>query len=55
MPWVYIRSRIARAWGVPPWDVDAAPVDEIATELHLWEIQAEADRINSRKRGRGRG
>lgn len=52
MPWAYVRSRIARMWGLPPWEVDQAPADEVATELHLWSIQAAADRINERKRGR---
>jgi len=34
-PWVYVRSLIARVWGVPPWVVDEAPWDAVQDELRL--------------------
>lgn len=40
MPWAYVRRRLAERWHVPPWVVDEAPVDEIALELKLSEIEA---------------
>ncbi len=38
---MYVRSKLAEAWHVPPWEVDDAPHDEIATQLRLWAIEAE--------------
>lgn len=51
MPWPYVRAKLAQSWGVPPWIVDAAPLDELATALHILEIESEAARINRRKHG----
>lgn len=41
MPWLYVRSRIARAWGVPPWDVDEAPWPEVALAAELLHLTGE--------------
>jgi len=38
VPWPLVRRRIARAWGLPPWAVDNAPLDEINLELKLMEL-----------------
>ena len=40
VPWVYVRRSIAQGWGVPPWAVDEAPVDEVLLELKLRELEA---------------
>lgn len=42
MPWVYIRHVLAQRWGVRPWDVDAAPWDEVVTALELFRMENEA-------------
>jgi len=42
VPWRYVRARLAAHWGVPPWEVDAAPVDEVMEALTLMQIEAEA-------------
>jgi hypothetical protein len=44
LPWVYIRRRIARSWGVPPYVVDEAPAHEVLTELAILKIEAESGR-----------
>ena len=44
MPWVYVRRVIARSWGVPPWEVDLAPSDEVALELKLMALEAKAEK-----------
>lgn len=41
LPWAYTRRDLARQWGVPPWEVDAAPNDEVETELAIRRIEAE--------------
>lgn len=38
LPWLYMRRRIARAWGVPPWVVDEAPKHELDIELAILGI-----------------
>lgn len=43
VPWPYIRRAIARSWGVPPWVVDDAPVNEVFLELRILELEAEAE------------
>lgn len=50
LPWVVIRRSLAAKWGIPPWEVDEAPADEIATELHISAIEARA-REDSKKNG----
>ena len=42
MPWVYARRVVAKNWGVPPWVVDEAPIDEVLTELKILELEGEA-------------
>jgi butyrate kinase len=42
VPYAYARRRVAQAWGVPPWVVDDAPVDEFLLELKLMEIEYDA-------------
>jgi hypothetical protein len=44
VPWVYIRRAIAKSWGVPPWFVDEAPVDEVMTELRILALEGEAEK-----------
>lgn len=44
MPWVYVRRQMARSWGVPPWVVDEAPMDEILLELKIAELEAAAEK-----------
>jgi hypothetical protein len=41
LPWVYTRRRIAERWGIPPWEVDQAPTDEVLTEIEIANIEAE--------------
>ena len=41
VPWLYVRRQLARAWGVPPWVVDEAPIDEIELELDIARIEFE--------------
>lgn len=41
VPWAYIRRELARAWGVPPWQVDEAPWHEVALELRLRDLEAQ--------------
>lgn len=41
MPWAWVRRLIAARWAVPPWEVDAAPGDEVQLELRLMEIEAD--------------
>lgn len=48
MPWVYVRRQIARSWGVPPWEVDAAPWDEVAMELRLMQIEGKVQASQAR-------
>jgi butyrate kinase len=35
---------VARSWGVPPWVVDEAPVDEVLQEIKLHNIELESRR-----------
>ena len=42
MPWVYLRRVVARAWNLPPWIVDEAPIDEVQLELKLLEMEGQA-------------
>jgi hypothetical protein len=42
-PWAYVRRTIARSWGVPPWEVDEAPLDEVLLELKLMAIEGKTD------------
>jgi hypothetical protein len=44
LPWVFVRRRLAQAWGIPPWDVDDVAVGEIAVELELMALDAEGGR-----------
>ena len=48
MPWVWVRRRLAERWGVPPWEVDEAPYEEIALELKLGAIEHEMARKRRR-------
>ena len=41
VPWVYVRARIAQTWGVPPWEVDEAPHDEVAVAAELLALTGE--------------
>lgn len=41
VPWVYVRRVLAERWGVPPWQVDEAPHDEVRLELALMSLEAE--------------
>lgn len=41
VPWVWWRRMVAQRWGVPPWEVDAAPIDEVLTEIKLAGIEAD--------------
>ena len=43
VPWAYTRRNLARAWGVPPWAVDEAPMDEVMLELRIAELEAAAE------------
>ncbi len=38
---MYVRRAVARAWGVPPWVVDEAPVDEVLTEIKILNLEGE--------------
>jgi len=42
VPWAYVRDQLARLWGCRPWEVDDAPIDEIALALHFRRLEAEA-------------
>lgn len=44
MPYVYARRIVARSWGVPPWVVDEAPIDEFFTELRILKLEADAEK-----------
>lgn len=46
MPWVYIRRAVAKSWGLPPWEVDEAPYDEVMTELRIMKLENEARATN---------
>jgi hypothetical protein len=39
-PWKIVRAELAQAWGIPPWEVDMAPSDEIDLQLELWRLRA---------------
>lgn len=41
VPWIYIRSKVAERWGVPPWVVDESPIGELETTLTLMQIEGE--------------
>jgi len=51
LPWAYYRSLLARVWHVPPWEVDAAPWDEVDTELRLRAVIGWADVAPELQRG----
>lgn len=53
MPWPYLRAKLASSWGVPPWEVDTAPLDEVVTALHILEIESDAARIKGRRQRSG--
>lgn len=38
VPWLYLRARVAEAWGVPPWDVDDAPWSEVDLAVELLHL-----------------
>jgi hypothetical protein len=42
LPWVFVRSKLAAHWGCVPWLVDTAPPWEIAAQLRLWALEAQA-------------
>jgi hypothetical protein len=44
VPWVYARHVLARYWQVPPWEVDAAPWDEVQMTLRIMALEAEAEK-----------
>lgn len=44
VPWPYVRRALAQRWGIPPWGVDEAPVDEVMLELRLMELDGEEPR-----------
>jgi len=48
VPWAYTRRVVARIWGVPPWFVDEAPIDEVLTEIRIHNLEMEA----RKKRGK---
>lgn len=52
VPWVYARAQLAARWGVPPWEVDEAPRDEVAVALDLIDAEAQARRILARRERR---
>jgi hypothetical protein len=39
VPWVYTRRVVARNWGCLPWEVDAAPIDEVLREIELHNLE----------------
>jgi hypothetical protein len=41
VPWLYVRAKIAAAWGVPPWEVDEAPWSEVALAQELLFVTGE--------------
>jgi hypothetical protein len=41
VPWAYIRRELAKAWGIPPWEVDEADPEEIRIELAIRKIESE--------------
>jgi hypothetical protein len=41
LPWVYVRRDLAKQWGIPPWEVDVAALEEIQIELAIRSIEAE--------------
>jgi hypothetical protein len=43
VPWVYIRSKLAERWHVPPWIVDEADPREIQVQLDIMRIEAEVE------------
>lgn len=43
VPWVYVRRLVARSWGVPPWVVDDAPIEETLLELKILELEDNAN------------
>ena len=40
---------LARAWGVPPWVVDAAPWYEVQNELQMLRIEQDAARWKAQR------
>ena len=44
VPWAYVRRAVARSWGVPPWEVDDAPYDEVLLEIKILNLEAEAEK-----------
>jgi hypothetical protein len=42
VPWIYLRRVVAKSWGVPPWAVDDAPIDEVLMELEILQLEGEA-------------
>jgi len=48
LPWAYLRAKLAERWGIPPWEVDAAPKGEIDTALTIMTLEARA----ARRRGK---
>jgi hypothetical protein len=44
VPWSWTRRVVARAWGVPPWMVDEAPMSEVQLEILLHNLEAEHGR-----------
>jgi hypothetical protein len=36
-----VRTRLAEAWYLSPWEIDEAPAIEIAQQLEMWAIEHE--------------
>jgi hypothetical protein len=43
VPWAYFRFRLAQHWGIPPWEVDAAPKGECQEALLILSLEARAE------------
>jgi hypothetical protein len=49
VPWPFLRSLLARRWGVLPGAIDAAPWADVGVELALMELEGQA--AHARQRG----
>jgi len=43
-PWWYICLRLAATWGLPPWELERAPLVWVLRQLKVWEIETSCQR-----------